>query len=56
MQPPGSELLGFEQAREVILIEELIAYFAVHALREAVFHGFARIDVMPFDMVFLRPA
>lgn len=43
------------QRMEKVLVQELIADFAVKALGKTVLTGFAWCDVMPFDAVILRP-
>ena len=53
---PGTDLFpGFAERREQGLVQQLIAEPAVEALHEAVLHGFARCDVMPFNTGPLTP-
>jgi len=55
MEPCRREMLRLGQGREQILIQKLVAHFAVKALGESVFLWLARRDVMPFDAMFQRP-
>ena len=53
--PCFDDVAGFGQAREQMLVEALIAQPADEALDEAILHGLARRDVVPFDPALLLP-
>ena len=49
--PRGDDLASFPETQEDVLIEALIAKFAVEALDESVVHRFAGLDVVPGDPI-----
>ena len=49
--PRGDDLASFPETQEDVLIEALIAKFAVEALDESVLHRFAGLDVVPGDPI-----
>lgn len=54
--PPRTDhLAGLDERREAVLVEALVAEFAVEALNKAVLHGTARRDQQVLDAVLLRP-
>ena len=53
--PCRDQVAGMAQAGEQMLVEALVPQAAVEALDEAVLHGFARRDVVPFDLSVLLP-
>lgn len=53
--PCRDQVTGMAQAGEQVLVEALVPQAAVEALDEAVLHGFAGCDVVPFDLPVLLP-
>ena len=55
LSPGFHEVPGVRQRMEKMLVQKLIADFAVKALGKTILAGFARRDVVPLDAMILRP-
>lgn len=55
VSPQGQLAAGIGQAVEDLLIQAFVAQATIEGLDEAVLLRLARIDVMPFDAVFVGP-
>ena len=53
--PCRNQMAGMAQGREQVLVEALIAEPTVEALNQAILHGLARRNVVPFDLAILLP-
>ena len=53
--PQGQRAAGVGQAVEDLLVQALVAQASVEGLDVAVLLRFAGVDVMPFDLVVVRP-
>lgn len=53
--PCRDYMAGMAQAVEQMLVGAFIAQAAIEALHQAILHGIAGCDVMPFDLPVLLP-
>lgn len=53
--PCRDQVAGMAQTGEQVLVQAFVPQAAVEALNEAVLHGFAGRDVVPFDLPVLLP-
>lgn len=55
VRPSPDRRFGVIEPEEQRFVEQFVAHATVEALAKAVLHGLARRDVMPLDLVFVRP-